>query len=217
MLAENGPESGGPRSRIALLAVLFVWAVAVSSGFVLMTRYAQAEGRVAGPPPAGELALPIASEGYTLVMAVHPRCPCTKASLYELERLLPRAGGQLTCVFVVLAPADRPDDWHGEARARLRSRGLGGTVIVDPGGEMAARLGCFTSGSVVLYDRVGTPLFWGGVTSGRGHAGDNAGTDAIRAILVGRTPAHRTTPVFGCPLHAVRGASECVGECGVNR
>ena len=214
MLAEAGPGACGPRGRIALFAILFVWAVAVSSGFVLMTRYAQAEGRVAEPPRAGELALPIASEGYTLVMSIHPKCPCTDASLYELERLIARSGGRLTCVFVVLAPADRPDDWHGQTRARLRSRGLGGTVIVDPGGELAAGLGCFTSGSVVLYDPAGTPLFWGGITSGRGHAGDNAGVDAIRAVLDGGAPVHRTTPVYGCPLHAGGSDSACVDGCG---
>src|SRR5664279_4276966 len=36
-----------------------------------------------------------AASGPTLVMFVHPRCPCTRASLAELERVVARSGGEV--------------------------------------------------------------------------------------------------------------------------
>jgi len=43
-------------------------------------------------------------------------------------------------------------------------------------------------------------LFKGGITSGRGHAGDNAGADAIALLLAAQDPGVRQTPVYGCSL-----------------
>jgi len=64
------------------------------------------------------------------------------------------------------------------------------------------RVGAETSGYVLLYDRSGQLRFRGGITAGRGHAGDNAGEDAVVALVTGRPASRQQTPVYGCSLVA---------------
>ncbi len=52
----------------------------------------------------------------------------------------------------------------------------------------------------MIYDAAGQLAFEGGITSFRGHSGDNDGRDAIVALLRGQRPQRRATPVFGCAL-----------------
>jgi len=52
----------------------------------------------------------------------------------------------------------------------------------------------------VVYDPSGRLLFRGGITSARGHAGDNAGRSAIVAAVEANDPARMATPTFGCEL-----------------
>jgi hypothetical protein len=52
----------------------------------------------------------------------------------------------------------------------------------------------------LLYDTAGRLLFSGGITAARGHSGDNAGREAIVALLAGAPTDRTQTPVFGCKL-----------------
>jgi len=73
-------------------------------------------------------------------------------------------------------------------------------VQEDDNGDEARRFGAATSGYVVLYDMRGQLLFKGGITAGRGHAGDNAGADAIKSLLRGRSVDMNRAPAYGCSL-----------------
>jgi hypothetical protein len=77
----------------------------------------------------------------------------------------------------------------------------GVTVMADPGGVEIALFGIETSGHTLLYGRDGALVFSGGITSMRGHEGDNAGRSAIVALVEGRTAALDRTRIFGCALH----------------
>ncbi len=61
-------------------------------------------------------------------------------------------------------------------------------------------LGVRTSGHVLLYAATGELLFSGGITQGRGHAGDNPGLSDLTSTLRGSRPARSTHLVYGCPL-----------------
>jgi hypothetical protein len=61
------------------------------------------------------------------------------------------------------------------------------------------RFGALTSGHTVVYDPSGRLLFSGGITSARGHAGENMGSELILAQLARKTNP-QTHAVFGCPL-----------------
>ena len=72
-----------------LAAVLVVWACAVAVGIVLMTRYDSTQGATASAPatwPRSSSIIP-ARFGATVVMFVHPDCPCTRASRAELAEI----------------------------------------------------------------------------------------------------------------------------------
>jgi hypothetical protein len=70
----------------------------------------------------------------------------------------------------------------------------------DDGGIEARRFGVSTSGQTLLYSASGALVYAGGTTGARAKAGNNAGRDALVALLSGRTPAQTATPVFGCSL-----------------
>src|SRR2546422_955144 len=64
-----------------------LWLAAVSAGSLAMLRYANTPGHTAQAPlqwSAGSL-IARDSQRATLVMFVHPRCPCSRASVGELS------------------------------------------------------------------------------------------------------------------------------------
>lgn len=184
----------GPACRCLLVAG---WLAAVGAGFGWLYHYAAAPG-AAGPAPAA--APRTAGTHFTLRVYAHPHCPCTRATLAELARLLARPGGELTVEVVFVLPADAPSDWADAPLARQAAAIPGVTVRRDAGGREAAGAGARTSGHAVLYDPGGRVRFAGGLTRARGHEGDAPGPAAVRAALAGRDVTPADCPVFGCPL-----------------
>ncbi|RYF47558.1 MAG: hypothetical protein EOO38_11920 [Cytophagaceae bacterium] len=73
-------------------------------------------------------------------------------------------------------------------------------ALTDEGGVEAHRFHASTSGQALLFDSSRRLVFSGGITAGRGHAGDNAGRDTIVSLLTtGKAKRHKTF-VFGCSL-----------------
>jgi glyoxylase-like metal-dependent hydrolase (beta-lactamase superfamily II) len=85
--------------------------------------------------------------------------------------------------------------WHAAARIP------GVTPIFDPQSIETERFGGHVSGQTILYDPKGNLVFSGGITSARGHEGDNDGADAILRGVTGQKGSLASTPVFGCSLH----------------
>ena len=145
----------------------------------------------------------------TLVLFVHPRCPCTRASVAELDKLLQDRGLQPTMLphVVVLAscPAGKPSEWRDTDVVRGASALPSATLIFDAVGQLTNHFGATTSGTVMLYDRDGERRFFGGVTMSRAHHGDNLGTTLLRKILTNEIHgAGNSVPVFGCELWPIR-------------
>ncbi len=167
-----------------------VWIAAVAVGLRELARYETSSGeRVAGPSqwPAAS-ALP-RGPGFSLVMFLHPDCPCSRASLDELEVVA--ATGRVT--IVVAFSAEEGDMWDRAGRIRGVAR------VVDDGSE-AKRFGARTSGHVVVFDARGALRFAGGITGSRGHAGNNVGRKAVELVLAG-DPGPAEHAVFGCALN----------------
>lgn len=178
------------------------WTIAVAAGAAVLWDYSSRAGAPSASAarwPAGSALAPPDGRA-VLVMFIHPRCPCTRASLRELEVLLARVGTPVDARAVFALPADAPPEWRDTDLWRRVREVAGVTVVADPGGREARRFGARTSGAVHLYDAEGALLFAGGITSGRGHEGDNAGRDAVVAHLRGGAGATRSSPVFGCAL-----------------
>lgn len=141
---------------------------------------------------------------YQLVVALHPRCPCSLATVQELGRLLARVGSGLSCEVLIYRPEAEPAAWS-ESRLQDSVASLSGAVLRDdPEGREALRFGALTSGQVVLFGPDGELLFQGGLTSARGHEGLTVASREIAALVRAEsgTPI-AGAPVFGCPLHEI--------------
>jgi len=184
------------------LLLVSLWLAAAWIGIGLLSAYDGAPGGVAGVPGhwPSKSKLPHPSGRPTLIMFVHPKCPCTRASIGELAVLMTHCQGRVTASVVFLRPKGSGEDWPHTGLWRSAEAIPGVTARADEGGNEAASFKVTTSGHVVLYDLHGKLLFSGGITSSRGHYGDNAGLSAIVDLLNHGAAAMPETPVFGCSL-----------------
>jgi hypothetical protein len=137
----------------------------------------------------------------TLVLFLHPQCPCSRATVGELERLVASCQGKVAVRAMVIRPAGEAEGWERTGLWDSVAAIPGVTVATDVNGAESQRFGAATSGQTFLYDARGVLRFAGGITESRGHAGDNAGRAAITAILLNdRHLGSPATPVYGCPL-----------------
>jgi hypothetical protein len=174
----------------------------IVAGFALLAVHDMAAGGAGAAPrywPAGSR-IPRSDQLHTLVMFAHPRCPCFRASLAELEKLLARRANTVVPWVVFFEPAGADDDWQHSDQRSTAANIPGVQLLRDVDGQEARRFHAQTSGHTVLYSANGELQFSGGVTAARGHSGDNAGRIAIEMILSALSPESREAPVFGCPI-----------------
>lgn len=190
-------------STLAISLGVVAWLVAVAAGVVTLWRYDATAGIPATAPARWPAASTLARTAgrATLVVALHPHCPCSRATLGELALLMPQVHDRARVHALVLTPADLPASWsQTDVRASVAAI-PGVSVHDDVDGREALRFGAATSGQVLLYDPDGALVFNGGITPARGHRGANVGRGALEALLHGTgTVAH--TPVFGCALRS---------------
>jgi len=197
-------HKNGASHRSALL--IAVWLVVVACGSGALLRYEKTPGEnihASTNWPAGSRVMH-ARDRPTLVLFAHPKCPCTRATLSELGLLVANVAGKVNVSVVFIAAPGAAHDWVDTDLWRSAQHIPGVHCLRDVDGIETLRFGAKTSGSSLLYSKNGTLLFRGGITDGRGHAGDNAGRAAIASLIRGEPAAVTTTPVFGCPLFAAR-------------
>jgi hypothetical protein len=138
---------------------------------------------------------------FVLIILSHPDCPCTQASLAELDGVMAAAQGKLSAFVLFSKP--------GAGAAEIQASGLWSTAAripnvsprYDAHGAEAKLFHGRVSGQSMLYDPDGRLIFSGGITSARGHQGDNDGAEAIVRSIRAEPRAPIFTPVFGCSLH----------------
>jgi hypothetical protein len=189
-----------------MLAAIAAWIAVVAGGTIQMIRYSNAPG-VVGPAPVvwpARSQMPTDVARPTLVMFVHPHCPCSRASIGELERLVASVSGKVSVRIAFLKPADTAVDWEKTDLWKKASGIPGVSVYTDNDGAEARLFRAETSGQTLLYDSSGKLLFQGGITAARGHAGDNPGCMALEQIVLHGQSQGDQTPVFGCGLFDTR-------------
>jgi hypothetical protein len=194
------PTNGKPGA--ATWGIGAVWLGIVLAGTLMMVVYANTPGE-AGSSPASwpdSSQLPRNTNSATLVMFIHPHCPCSRASIGELALLMAHCQGRVGAHVFFVKPAGMTTEWMQTDTWKEASRIPGVTVHPDDEGREAKRFGAETSGTTELFDAEGRLLFHGGITAARGHAGDNNGRDAVQALLFHEPAAETKTPVLGCSL-----------------
>jgi hypothetical protein len=185
-----------------VIVAFCLWLALASAGFVVATRYEKSPGELADAPLGWPVGSPIPPPNGrpVLVMFAHPRCPCTLASVDELERIAAKSRDRLDIQVVVYADPALGEGWERCTTWNRAAAVPGVRVWSDPGGRIAALFGARTSGQVLYYSARGSIEFRGGITAARGHAGDSDGKSAILGLAFGKPARTDVTSVFGCPL-----------------
>ncbi|MCA9393633.1 MAG: RedB protein [Candidatus Omnitrophica bacterium] len=192
--------SGNSGKKAVIGTIVALWLAMIFVGLGLLYNYDMKAGPVEPAPPVWPQDVPMSNEDrlYHLVMIVHPHCPCTRASIGELEILMTRTKDKLHTTVLVYVPQDTDSDWAQSDLMRHLSRIPNVSIRIDRAGWMAEAFGGTTSGQTFLYDPEGQLVFSGGITASRGHAGGNYGRTAIVDAVYGRDIKRRSTPAFGC-------------------
>jgi hypothetical protein len=132
----------------------------------------------------GSSAILLVSDKLTLVLFAHPHCPCTRASLHELDSLLAGTQNRVAATVVFTIPDGVPTGWEQGDLWNSAKDIPGLNVIRDQGGLEAHLFAVEGSGHVLLYAPSGKLLFSGGITASRGHEGDNIGRSAIVSFIL---------------------------------
>jgi hypothetical protein len=188
--------------RVAVIVSAFgLWLVGTTWGMDRLLHHANAPGEqdAAQPVWPAESTL-VRPTGNALVVFAHPLCPCTVATIEELDRLMARTGGRLAAIVAVYEPERGSAEWTRSLFARRAAKIPGVTVVSDVEGREALRFGAATSGDCFLYDARGSLVFRGGITISRGHQGDSPGRAAIESFVLEGKLEGTTTHVFGCSL-----------------
>lgn len=193
------------QKALGLVLGLALWLLALGGGGAWLyarSFSAGASGTPAPSWPVGGRVSP-ATGAFTLVVALHPECPCSSATVDELGRLLGQTAGRLSARVVMASYPEidrRPEDsdlWKKAAAIP------GVALFADTDGSELRRFDALTSGETRLYDPQGRLRFKGGITLSRGHLGDNPGEDAVRELVLHPSSAACvpvSTPAFGCAL-----------------
>lgn len=190
------------RSRVFLLLGCVVWLSAVGYGLGLVWGFENSPGRIGTPPGKwpDNTRIERKSGLPTLVLFIHPHCPCSRATVGELAILMAHSQGLVNAKALFVKPADLGATWEKTDLWSSATDIPGVSVTTDDQGVEARRFGSKTSGQVALYSAEGQLVFSGGITGSRGHSGDNDGRTAIMSLISSGKAAKTETPVFGCPL-----------------
>lgn len=193
-----------PMRQIVGLAIA-VWLVAILSGFLILQRYANTPGEAAAPPVEWPVDSGIvqSKDGPTLLVFAHPHCPCTRATLRELKVAVSRSHGQLAVHVLFVQPQGVNADWLAGDLWKMARHTAGLSVFADIDGLESRRFRVATSGTILLYEADGTLKLNGGITTSRGHEGDNPGRETLIKLVCAGDRSQETSSrhvVFGCPL-----------------
>ena len=163
------------RRRIFAYALAVVWGLALVPGIWYLLAFETTPGLQSSPAsawpahfvPEQDPRLP------TLVVALHPRCSCSQATLAELEEAAKHFDHPYNAILLIDVPRGADYQWREVSFYREAQQALHAKVILDEDGRLAASFGALTSGEVFFYSAADKTsrrslLFAGGVTGSRG-------------------------------------------------
>ena len=205
VLPTHSPDLENVKSdppRIIFTAAGALWLALVGAGFAYVWSYQNTPGGPGEPPADWPTASRIQPSPQlpTLVLMIHPHCPCSRATIGELALLMAHAQGLVNANVLFVKPRGFSEDWEKTDLWNSAKSIPGVRVTTDEDGVEATLFRSLTSGQAMLYDTSSRLVFSGGITASRGHAGDNDGRRAILSWLTTGRATTKQTAVFGCPL-----------------
>jgi hypothetical protein len=193
--------------KVAMVGALMGWLGLLVVGTTISATYENKPGDRGFPPtsslsPTDVVTSHHSKRDFHLLMFVHPKCPCTRASMYELRKLLQKHP-DLSATIYFYRPGSEKAGWEKSEIWKIAESVKTATAKIDLDGNKARSYRIVTSGQVLLYDANQHLVFSGGITGARGHIGDNIGEDMIDDVLANQSPVGRkplSAPVFGCRI-----------------
>jgi len=194
------PKRKGSSYGVILIGIF--WLAMVLAGFAVLQReeFTPIPSTSVGRDFPRGSSIAMAPDRATLVIFLHPYCPCSRATLRQLGELLAETQNKEAVTVVFTIPKGLPPGWEKDNLWRTASAMPGVRVVRDEEGVEARRFNVIGSGHALLYAPAGRLLFSGGITASRGHEGDNPGQDAIVSFVLHGQSNVTHTPVFGCAL-----------------
>ena len=200
-------ERNGTKNRSVLLFLSWILLCSLGMGGLVAYQYQPGEIGEISPrwPTQLDLNLAVEPGHFTLVMALHPQCSCSRSSLSELEKIQRYTAGKMRTILLFNMPESVSEQWLKSELWTRADRLVNSEKIIDHKGEIAERLGAKTSGFSLLYNAFGELQFAGGITASRGHEGNNVGREQVISTVLGEDFRNQQaeTPVFGCPLDSL--------------
>ena len=137
-------QSKNRPNRNAYRLLIANWAIGLVSGFSLIVSHNFATGNVSSAPIEWPDGINLESDANhpTLLVFIHPQCPCSSATIGELERLLADVNQQVKCTILMVCPSDHVDQWM-KSKNTERSKSIEGVqIVVDVDGTTAAKFDC---------------------------------------------------------------------------
>lgn len=198
----ENPQGLTPGSFRKVIFAAVLWGACVLTGFAVLgaEQFTPASVGMLATTFPRDSKLALASDKPTLVLFLHPHCPCSRATLTELEKLQTQTRDKVAVIILFTIPPKTPAGWErGELLDRAHAIS-GAQVCLDQNGATAQQFGVLGSGHTLLYAPTGRLLFSGGITAARGEAGDNPGETAVADLVLHGHADLTRTPVFGCQL-----------------
>jgi hypothetical protein len=197
-----------PARRVSLFAVAgLVWCASLATAWNQLYSHAYRPAktdRVVDLWPQDTI-LGASSQRFRIVIFVHPLCPCTQATLEELDESLTRIPADVAVDAVAVTTGLSADEVESSRTVESLQRMPRVTLHLDASGREQRAFGAVVSGETFAFDREGRLAFHGGLTPARGHQGDSAGQKLLEELACGRRHAPCEAPVFGCRLPSAEG------------
>lgn len=193
-----------PRGKMLIQTlILGVWLALIISAYGYLVLYAATPGLDADPPRHWPDAstMVLGENKPTMVVFLHPKCACSRATVAELNRIMTRGKDRVKVYVLLLLPGGMEEDWVRSDLWQQAKAIPTVTTLIDRDGHESNRFQCRTSGHILVYKPNGELSFSGGITASRGHEGENTGRSAVEALVLDKIPGAESNPVFGCPLH----------------
>src|SRR3954468_24122671 len=132
---------------VALAGLL--WLVVTVCGVVYLKDYELQPGEQASEYPVAQPpdnAIPTPDSRAQLLFFSHPKCPCTKASLRELSRLMADTNGRMAVTIVFAVPEGLDRSFADTELKAFADELPGAKVVVDENEEITRKYGAETSG-----------------------------------------------------------------------
>lgn len=191
-------------TRVTKALLCLIWISGSVYGLSYLWQYENAPGELGGAseswPPKSQLTNNDPSKP-TLVMFLHPKCPCSRASVEELARLYRYVHGRVNIHILFRSPKTFSQQDVKESAIWQAAKDIPSlTHKIDENDFEISLFRPKTSGQVYLYDTNGNLQFSGGITAGRGHVGDNVGSSSIKNYVLYKKHPQVRAAIFGCSL-----------------